>query len=319
MGAEAGHRRIAIHRNLAITVPPARSDDLCRSLTRLKGVIGLTLHRGASLKPEGDVVVIDALNSEMDAILKLIETTEKDGPISVVTSEVASIIDPERRKSVEGDSDEAIWEEMEAGLRHQSKVSINYLLLMALGGAIAAVGLVSPPGPQTLYFVASSIIAPGLEPLAKIPLSLVMRDLSLLTGGMRSVLTGYSSLVFASAVVYWILQAAGIDGYGQLAVNHEVERISHPTAMELIVSACGAIAGMLMFSTYRRAVIAGPVVALVVIPAAALTGMAAAAQRWDLFGEAMQRLALDFALIIMAGLVVFGLKQVFIHRRRALA
>ena len=55
--------------------------------------------------------------------------------------------------------DEAIWEEIETGPRHQGRISANYLLLMALGGAIAATGLVAEPVPQTIAFVSVGIIA----------------------------------------------------------------------------------------------------------------------------------------------------------------
>jgi hypothetical protein len=63
---------------------------------------------------------------------------------------------------------------METGLRHQGRATPNFLALMALGGAVAALGLVSNPVPQAIAFIASAIIAPGFEPLAKVPLGGVL-------------------------------------------------------------------------------------------------------------------------------------------------
>ena len=54
--------------------------------------------------------------------------------MSVATAEVASFIDPKHPHAVDRDVDEALWEEMETGLRHQGRVTSNYLTLMALGG-----------------------------------------------------------------------------------------------------------------------------------------------------------------------------------------
>lgn len=285
----------------------------------MEGVVGLALHRRASLKPPGDVIVVAALNRAMDAILKQVAAIGESGPVSVETAEVASLTDPERQESIEDDSDEAIWEEMESGLRHQARPTINYLLLMALGGAVATCGLVSPPGPQAVYFVASAIISPGLESLGKATLALVLRDRHLLWRALKSFVAGYGVLVVASALTYALLAATGIDAYAKFIGNEEVGRIAHPTAVELLVSACGAVTGMLMYSTYRETVIAGPVVALVIIPAAAMIGMALTAGRVDLAWQAIERVALDGALIVGAGLAVFGLKQAFLHRRRPLA
>jgi hypothetical protein len=63
----------------------------------------------------------------------------------------------------------------QTGLRHQSRITANYLSLMALGGAVAATGLVVKSTPQAISVVAAAIIAPGFEPLAKIPMGLALR------------------------------------------------------------------------------------------------------------------------------------------------
>ncbi len=54
-------------------------------------------------------------------------------------------------------------------LRHQGRPTANYLVLMALGGAVAATAFVATGSPQTISLVAASIIAPGFEPLARYP------------------------------------------------------------------------------------------------------------------------------------------------------
>lgn len=255
----------------------------------------------------------------MDDILRCVGTAFESGPVSFVTAEVASMVDPERQERIENDTDEAIWEEMEAGLRHQSAITVNYLLLMALGGTVAAVGLVSPPGPQALYFAAASIIAPGLESLIKLPLILAMRDWSLLGRALKSFASGYALLMVASALTFVILQTTESASYQHFVTNEEIERIASPGATEIIVSVCGALAAVIVYSTYRRSVIAGPLMALVLIPTAAMVGMAGVAQRWDLTRQALERLSLDLALIVGCGALVFGLKQRLVHRRKSLA
>ncbi|MEJ7709202.1 MAG: hypothetical protein WKF84_04915 [Pyrinomonadaceae bacterium] len=106
------------------------------------------------------------LNRGADAVLK--RAREQGGErVSIVTAELTSIIDKQHEEAVDRDVDEAVWEEMETGLRHQGRVTANFVTLMALGGAIAAIGLVSEPAPQAIAFVAASIIAPGFEPLSE--------------------------------------------------------------------------------------------------------------------------------------------------------
>src|SRR5918998_1830389 len=125
-----------MHRTIEITVGPTQTDRLCRELEQAEHVIGLSLQRGASIKPPGDVITVHTLNRGVDDILQRVSAAQKGGSISVATAELASIIDPDHQDAVDNDVDEAIWEEMETGLRHQGRVTPNFVALMALGGPI---------------------------------------------------------------------------------------------------------------------------------------------------------------------------------------
>ena len=69
---------------------------------------------------------------------------------------------------------------------------------------------------------------------------------------------------------------------------------------------------------YRRSVIAGALIALRIVEAAGVTGVALAMGRFDLVGQGLWRVALDAGFIVAAGLIVFGIKQLTIHRRTPL-
>lgn len=164
-----------MHRTIEVAVPSVKSPAIQQALEQQKHVIGLNVNRGSSIKPPGDVFQIHVLNKGADDVLKLMQTHLADDSFSIITSEVASINDPEHQYEIDHDSDEALWEEMETGLRHNGRLTSNFLWLMALGGVIAAMGFVSEVHDQVIAFVAASVIAPGLEPIAKIPLGLVLR------------------------------------------------------------------------------------------------------------------------------------------------
>ncbi|OGX90971.1 DUF389 domain-containing protein [Hymenobacter coccineus] len=250
-----------MHRTFEITVPATATDALCPRLAELPEVIGLTLARGASQKPPGDVLTVHVLNRGGDEVLRRVRAAVPGEALSIVTSEVASFIVPAHHEAIDNDRDEAIWEEMESGLRHQGRVGVNYLLLMALGGLICAVGLVAEPVPQAVAFTAAAIIAPGFDPLAKVPLALVLRRGPLLWRGLRSALAGYAVLVLAAGLTFYGLVAAGETTAAALAANGEVQHLRHPGPMELLVSGAGAVAGVLMLAAFRRSFQAGPLIA----------------------------------------------------------
>ena len=307
-----------MHRTIHISLTPNSSDEVCRKLLVLETVISLSLSRGASLKPAGDVIMVDALNRGTDEILKLVETAANGQPFSITTSESASLIDPSQAKTIRKDVDEANWEEIIIGLRHQARITTNFIWLMIAGGAISAVGLVSEPVPMMMAFAAAGIIAPGFEPIVAVPLGLIFKRGGIVWRGCLSLLAGYATLVLSAALVIWILLAAGSIGKNELLSNSDIESIINPTLKEMIVSGCGAAAGIIITASYRRSVIAGALIALILIPAAAIVGAGIAIGDAKLIFGGLMRLGIDILFVVGFGLFIFGFKQFFVHRRKPL-
>ncbi|UOQ75762.1 DUF389 domain-containing protein [Hymenobacter sp. 5516J-16] len=308
-----------MHRNLALTVPAAITESLSKQLVEIEDVISLSVQIGASRKPVGDIITVQVLNRGADEVLRQVRAAvASPEELSISTAELSSIIDPVHGEQVLNDRDEAIWEEVEAGLRHQGRPTPNYAALMALGGVMAAVGLVSDPVPQAIAFIAASIISPGFEPIAAIPMGVVLRRWHVVGRGMRSVLIGYALFILTAGLTMLWLVGAGETSASALINNPEVRNISNPSLKELLVSACGAAAGIVIIAAYRRSVIAGALIALILMPAAALIGSGIALGQSHLALEGLTRFGIDVGFVIVLGLLIFYIKQKIVHRRESL-
>ena len=71
-----------------------------------------------------------------------------------------------------------------------------------------------------------------------------------------------------------------------------------------------------MVVAYPRSMIAGPLIALAIVPAAAMVGVALVAGRPMLAYQGAERFVLDVVLIVAWGVLVVALKQAFVHRRK---
>jgi len=304
-----------MHRTITIAIAPERTAALLRQLETMDEVIGLAVDRGASLKPPGDVIMVHVLNRGVDDVLRHADDVDGGSPAMIVTNEVASIIDVANARAIEDDVDEAAWEEMLTGLRHQGQLSVNFLVLMALGGVIAAVGFVSGPVSQATAFVAASVIAPGFEPIAKVALGLVLRRADVARAGALATLAGYAALIAAACGTALVLRLFEHDMLDLFLRNEEAQHLASPDLAAGIISAAAAAAGIIMIATYRRSVIAGPLIGLALIPAMALAGVALAAGQPALAGAGLLRFGIDLALIVGFGWLVFSLKQRFEHSR----
>ncbi len=218
-----------MHRTIEIAVPPSYTDELIGELEQLEQVISLSVVREGSVKPPGDVLTVHVLNRGADEVMRLADTARKHGQVSISTGELSSIVDPEHERKVANDVDEALWEEAETGLRQQSQITANYLALMALGGAIGATGLVVEGTSQAISFVAAAVVAPGFEPLAKIPMGLALRRWDVARKGLTSAISGYLALVLSGALVFAVLLLSGMVTVEEFAGNPEVQTLADPT------------------------------------------------------------------------------------------
>ncbi len=147
-------------------------------------------------------------------------------------------------------------------------------------------------------------------------MGLALRRWSVVGRGLWSVGLGYLTLALAAALAFAILRLMGVGTTGEFLGNPETRVLTDPTLREVLVSSSAALGGITMVVAYRRSVIAGPLIALAIVPAAAMVGVALAAGRPMLAYQGAERFVLDVLLIVAWGVVVVALKQAFVHRRK---
>jgi hypothetical protein len=307
-----------VHRIIRISGNPQRLRQIAEQLREVEEVIGLALHEGASLKPPGDVVVVNVLNQKADLVMERAARAVNEGDSNIVIAESSALVDRPRGELIAKDADESLWEEMESGLRNHGRLSVNYLVLMILGGSIAAVGLASRSVAQVTAFVGASIISPGFEPIGKLAQGLVLRKPKVLFQALLSLLVGYGVYVAAAALAFTVLRVAGQASRANLLTD-EAQGLAAIAIRPLLASACAAVAGMIMVVSLRDFYVIGTLIVLVMMPGAALLGASVAVGDGPLAVRALGRLGTDMGLTVLMGAAVFFWKQRRFHRRRPLS
>jgi uncharacterized membrane protein len=306
-----------MHRDLEITLPSEATDRLLSKLEAMDGVISLAVHRDSSVKPPGDVISAAVLNDDVDEVLEMVGVAEEQGSISVSTSSLDSLLDSDNREVVWGDVDEATWEEASTAVRRHSRPTINFFLTTIAGAIIVTCGLAASSGvTEATALVAAAIIAPAFEPLARIALGAVNRRPDTMLPGAGSALLSFVLLIVFSLVTMLVLRIAGhgyVDEFHHSLTVHEVE---YPPLNNLIISAAGAVAGAVLISAGRFTQLAGPLVALQLLPAAACVGVALELGEGGLAARSFGRLAIDIGMVLLAALIVFAYKHVVTHGGR---
>ena len=303
-------------RSIQATLPADRTDAALERLDALGGVVGLSLQRGASLRPPGDVLTVLATNDAAGAVC---DTLAEHGAASasglLVPSEPTALVAHPHRHAIEREANEGTWEETQDFLRGESNLDQNFLALLALSGAICGVGLWTN---AMVLVIAAQVIAPHFEPYLRVACGLVVGPRRFAWAGLRSLLAGYVALLGGAALSWWTLVAADGSRPPALSLRPLASYWATTDVTTLLVAALAGAAGAFVVATRRSSWLVGCMIAVALLPSATLVGMALASGESALAGPAAVRWATDSACILLAGGLAFAAKRLFGQRRRPL-
>lgn len=201
------------------------------------------------------------------------------------------------------------WEEMEATVERESRMSRYNLVLMAVAGVFAAVGLATN---ALHYLIAAMLIGPGYAPLAYIALGAAARRATWRRGA-RDFIAGYATLIGAAAATGLALQLEGNVPLGSqpsyLGAHALIAYWAHSSASGLIMDLFGGAAAGVLVATGRSILTAGAMIGLALVPSAALVGVAIAGGRGALAATGLLHWAIKAALVLLASLLVFAAQR----------
>lgn len=307
-------------RTLEITVSPDRSEQVVNLLRERHGVLGIRLQRGASIVPTGDVITVDLLDRSLAGAASVLHerVISVDPSSSMTTSGPLSVMSAEHAVAIANDTSEATWEEMDRAMAADSNTTLHALLVMAISGLVATVGI----SQDALHLVvAAMVIAPGFQPILRGVLRLIAQaDRPFL--GWRQLLEAYGALLVGAGATALLLPALGEDATGgsasYLPPGVLIEYWTTISPMSILVALIGGVAGALLIASNRSVLTAGVMVALALVPSAAITAIGLVQLDFALAAQGAARWALEVALVAGASTAVFFVKRATVHGGRPL-
>lgn len=296
---------------LRLSVPPDRAFELTGMLAAMPGV-----HRLAAQEAYGaaNVVVTGEVDSAAtDAVVDaVLAAGVSPGDFTLGRLDVVA---PSGGRRVA--QEEFSWYEVLGEARRTSYPFARYFALMAVAGAIAAMGVLENNG---ILIVGAMAVSPDLLPVCAMCVGLVGRRWRL---ARRSLTTLALGLLFAAVVagaLTALLDLAGlvpaslpraVGGVGTL-----VSGVDHFTVM---IALAAGIAGMLSFQTRASAAV-GVAISVTTIPASAFVGVAIALGVPDQALSALAVLGINVAALAFSGsatLLVERRAHALVQRRAA--
>ncbi|MGH2978610.1 MAG: DUF389 domain-containing protein [Solirubrobacterales bacterium] len=305
--------------HLRIVVPPDLTAQVLRVLEQSPAVCNIVVLRGAAMRPAGDVLLCDVPREAASIVLADLQElgVHERGSISVEEVDIAlSSAAEEAMRAAPGDPANAVvWEEVEELASESTTLSGSFLIFMTLATLIAAVGIFLD---TPILIVGAMVLGPEFGPLASFCVAVVERRPRLALRSFVALVAGFPVGITAAFLASLTFKSTDLTPDEFTEADHSLSVIiSSPDFFSFFVAFCAGIAGVLSLTTQKSGALAGVLISVTTIPAAANIGVAAAYQDWSAWRGSQAQLALNIAAICAAGLITLLIQRAIFRRRRA--
>jgi len=186
-------------------------------------------------------------------------------------------------------------------VKQQAKLNSTYVVLMGVGGVLAAVSLLTDSVP---ILVGSMIVAPALGPIALMAFALVSGKPVLAIRGLVVALAGLTVATLAAMLTTWVMNVTSVIPPETNLLNKRLleERVN-PGWYSVAAALASGVAGTIALAQQRTDTLVGSVAALALVPAAAAAGIALLSGDWGRALEGFSLLGINVLLIVLGGIV----------------
>ncbi|WP_027502538.1 DUF389 domain-containing protein [Rhodococcus sp. UNC363MFTsu5.1] len=311
--------------HLRILAPSDLTDEALRILDAEPAVSGLAVMRGASLRPEGDVVYADIAREAANEVIDDLRATGLHHRGSIEIEPVNAWLSRsgfDAELSTPGSSaDSVVWAEVAQRSYEETELNWTYLSFMSLATLLAAIAIITD---SQILVIGAMVLGPEFGAIAALGVALVRRRWVLLALAVRTLVVGFVVAIAVTAILALVGRGLGwvtIDDV--TGPRPDTAFIYSPDKWSFIVAVIAAAAGVLSLTSAKSAGLAGVFISVTTVPAAGNVGLALAfGASHEIWGSSLQ-LLLNLSGMAMAGWATLTIQQalwtrVSVRRARAL-
>ena len=303
--------------HLRIASPAHLTDEVVALFTGDPAVSHLAVLRGASLEPEGDIVLADvareATNEHVDRLVALGIPEQGTIHIEPVTTWVSRAGFDAERHTPGSSADAVVWADVTQRAYEETELNWTYLSFMTLATLLASIAIVVD---SQILVIGAMVLGPEFVAIAALGLALVRRRGNLFAQAGRTLLVGFGVAITATTIAAlaartlgWVVSA---DVTGE---RPGTDFIYSPDKWSFIVALIAAAAGVLSLTSAKVGGLSGVFISVTTVPAAGNVALGIAFAAWDeVMGSAIQ-LALNISGMILAGWATLALQHLVWNRK----
>lgn len=280
-------------------------------LTAEPHISSLTVLRGASLQPRGDVFIADIprerANQLVDELRRL--GVHQEGTIALNPVETwISRPGLAAEEDAPGQGDDAVvWAEVTERAYDDSRFNWTYLSFMILATLLASIAILTD---STIVLIGAMVLGPEFVPIAALGLAMVRRRPMLFRQAVRTLVLGFViSIAFTTALAL-ILNLTNVVDFSELdSARPGTNFIYNVNWWSLAVALIAGAAGVLSLTSSKASGLIGVFISVTTIPASGNIALGLAYGVWSqVLGSGVQ-LIVNIAGMAVAGWLTLLLQQ----------
>jgi uncharacterized hydrophobic protein (TIGR00271 family) len=288
--------------HLRVTVPADRSAAVRELFDDCPGVAHLAVVPGGSVRPAGDLFLVDVARESADQLIEGLRAlhVDRDGGIAVenVDAAVSRTAEEAERRAPGDGSDAVVWEQVVRSTATDAALSVSYLAFLTIATLLAAVAIVNDSAPLV---IGAMVLGPEFGPLAALAVAIVHRRPEMGRRALVALLAGFAVAIGITTLVALLGRWLGWYGTDLLAADRPATGfITQPDRWSLVVAVLAGVAGVLSLTSARSGALVGVFISVTTVPAAGEMALALALGSGTDFREAATQLGVNLAGILVA-------------------
>ena len=302
--------------HLRVTAPTDRSHAVRELLDGDPGVAHLAVVPGGSVRPAGDLFLVDVARESADQLIDGLRElhVDQDGgiamePVDAAVSRSAEVA--EQRAPGDG-SDAVVWEQVIRTTAGDAALSVAFLAFLTIAVLLAAIAIVTD---SAILTVGAMVLGPEFGPLAAVALAVTHRRPGMGRQAVLSLVVGFA--VAISLTTLLALAARGLGWVEPSLLGQDrpnTSFITQPDKWSLVVAVLAGVAGVLSLTAGKTGALVGVFISVTTVPAAGDMALSLALGSSGQFWHAATQLGVNLLGILLATLATLAVQRAVWHQ-----
>lgn len=302
--------------HLRLNVPTELTADVTDLLLDHECATNVTLQRGASLVPQGDLVECDVareIAGEVITRLKALGLGETGGIL--VSTPTAWPFAAARRleQNAPGDPEDAvIWDSVVDQAYGAARPTVTFHVFLTLAIVLAAIAVITD---SAVLVIGAMVVGPEFSTVAAIATGVVFAKWGLTSRALRLLVLSFAVCILFVAVLSFVADLTGLVTSEMVTQPRpQTGFIWHPDRWSFIVALIAGAAGVLALSTNKANAMVGVFISVTTVPAAGNLALALGTWTPSEITGSIAQLGVNLGGMIVSGVVVLALQRLLWHR-----